>query len=321
MIGRRWPLVVATSSLVAIAAIAPSAQQFTFRSRVDAVSVTVSVMKGREPAAGLTAADFELTDNGVTQQIEAASLETVPIDVTLALTGANDQNRAGLIQGGLQLDRLRTLLRPADRLRRVNIGDRIQGALVPTDRAFYGAEGPKLRTIPGISLIDGVFYALAWPVAPDRRHVVILFTEATGRWSTLPAKRLPDLASRSDAVLHMALWASPNDTPGRTFADPTTPISQGLTELIGPAPPPGYQSDWRETYDAIDDAVRRTGGTVRPLTDSGKAFADILEDFRASYVLQYTPKGVSAPGWHDIKVKVKRAGSFTIRARRGYSGS
>jgi hypothetical protein len=33
-------------------------------------------------------------------------------------------------------------------------------------------------------------------------------------------------------------------------------------------------------------------------------------------VLQYTPQSMSAPGWHEIKVRVTRSGSFAIRAHR-----
>jgi len=320
MRSRRWLIVVlAALPVIALRMPAPAAQQATFRARADAVTVTVSAMKSHDPVAGLTAADFELTDNGVRQRIDVASLETVPIDVTLANSGGSAQNDKGIVQGGLQMDRVRALLHPADRLRRVSIGDVIRGKLVPADRAFYGAEGPKLQVIPGIALVDGVFYALAWPVEPERRHLVMLFTEGEGRWSTLPNDRLADLASRSDAVLHVALWASPNDSAARPQADPTTNLSQGLAELQGPAP--RVDRDWLDTYRALEDAVRRTGGTVRTLSDSFKAFTDILEDFRSSYVLQYTPQGVNAPGWHEIKVKVTRSGSFTIRARRGYSGS
>jgi hypothetical protein len=318
MIGRRWIVVLVALPVAAASMPAPVAQQATFRSRADAVTVTVSVMKGHDPAAGLSSSDFELTDNGVRQRIDVASLETVPIDVTLANSGGSSENEKGLVQGGLLMDRLRGLLRPTDRLRRVSIGDVVRGQLVPIDRAFYGSEGPKPHPIPGISLVDGVFYALAWPVDPDRRHLVMLFTEGKGRWSTLPTDRLADLASRSDAVLHMAVWASPNGT-ARPQADPATALSQGLAELQGQAPP--VDRDWLDTYRALEDAVRRTGGTVRPLSDSYKAFAEILDDFRNSYVLQYTPQGVSAPGWHEIKVKVTRSGSFAIRARRGYSGS
>jgi hypothetical protein len=63
---------------------AVAVQQLVFRAAVDMVSVPVSVSKGGSPVAGLTAADFELFDNGVRQQLDASSLETLPIDVTQA---------------------------------------------------------------------------------------------------------------------------------------------------------------------------------------------------------------------------------------------
>src|SRR3990172_8009075 len=113
MIGRRiLSIILAAAWLAGQSATRPLAQQATFRARVDVVSVTVSVMKGREPFAGLTAADFELTDSGVRQQVDAASLETVPIDVTVAITGGSARNERGLIAGVMEADRLRSLLRP-----------------------------------------------------------------------------------------------------------------------------------------------------------------------------------------------------------------
>jgi hypothetical protein len=54
-----------------------------------------------------------------------------------------------------------------------------------------------------------------------------------------------------------------------------------------------------------------------PLTD---ALASTIRDFRTSYVLQYTPRGVPLQGWHELLVEVKPPGSFTIRARKGYEG-
>ena len=52
-------------------------------------------------------------------------------------------------------------------------------------------------------------------------------------------------------------------------------------------------------------------------------FKQIFDDFRASYVLRYTPAGVSREGWHDLNVKVRApdTSKMTIRARRGYWGS
>lgn len=299
---------------------APFAQQAAFRTRVDAVTVTVSVMKGREPFAGLTAADFELADNGVKQRVDAASLEAVPLDVTVAVTGGSSRNEAGLIAGGIQADRLRSLLRADDRLRRVSIGDRVRGEIVSADRPFYSGDRPKPVPIPGVSLIDGVFYVLAWPVEADRRHLAIVFTEGSGRYSTLEPNRLPDLASRSDAVLHVAVWAAPSESTMRTDPGPPTAIGEGLKDLVGPPVSASQDAYWRETYNLLDQSARRTGGTVRRITDSVKAFQEILADFRSSYVLQYTPARVPSPGWHEIKVRLLRPGSFTIRARRGYQG-
>ena len=77
----------------AIAGLSPSilgratSQQGTqFRARTD-IRIGPGVGdEDRNPITGLTAADFELTDNGVRQVVEEVSLQTVGIDVTLVLT-------------------------------------------------------------------------------------------------------------------------------------------------------------------------------------------------------------------------------------------
>ena len=61
-----------------------------------------------------------------------------------------------------------------------------------------------------------------------------------------------------------------------------------------------------------------------PLFGTGdvvKTFSQALDDFRASYVLRYTPANVAREGWHDLKVEVPAAPRATLRARRGYTGS
>ena len=54
----------------------------------------------------------------------------------------------------------------------------------------------------------------------------------------------------------------------------------------------------------------------RPLPD---AFKRTIDEFRAGYVLWFTPAGVTGPGWHDLIVKVKGR-NYDIHARRGYFG-
>jgi len=48
-----------------------------------------------------------------------------------------------------------------------------------------------------------------------------------------------------------------------------------------------------------------------------RTFSKIVNDFRSRYVLTYTPRNVSATGWHRIEVRLtNRKGDVT--ARRGY---
>ena len=63
-----------------------------------------------------------------------------------------------------------------------------------------------------------------------------------------------------------------------------------------------------------------TGGFVAALAPGENltsTFRRVLEQFRASYVLYFTPTGVDGKGPHTLDVRVKRAGT-EVRARRGY---
>ena len=81
--GRGSFLVAALMTAAAIGAPVLDAAQAVFRARTDSVAISASVKRGNDPVAGLTARDFMLTDNGVPQAIEAVTIESVPLDVTL----------------------------------------------------------------------------------------------------------------------------------------------------------------------------------------------------------------------------------------------
>jgi hypothetical protein len=296
---------IATSGVVA-----PGQQTPVFKARTDVVTVTVSVKQGKNPVVGLTAADFSVRDNGVDQQVSDVLLDTLSIDVTLVLTGFRDTLREEHAEGLDAAAAIRAHIKPGDRLRVVMVNDTVRGGLVSAGYKVPSREVMR-QQIPGVSVVDGLFYALAWPVDPGRRHLVIAFTDGWDRWSTIQGERLPKLAAHSDAVMHLALWASPIGRADRT--------SFRLSD-------PGFAStsfqirEWEETFRAVTSAAERTGGTFRPAGSGTTALEQILEDFRTSYVLRYTPKGVEAPGWHDLDVKVREPGSYTIRARKGYEG-
>lgn len=292
--------------------------QQPFRARVDVVAVNVAVTRGRSPVVDLESADFELRDNGVRQSIDAVSLETVPIDVTIVMGGAV-VSRSGIeeevARGSLEGSRLRGLLEPSDRLRWLDV--RMEGV-----REVEVPRQPVTRGVGlarGLPTIDSIVYALSWPVDPDRRHLVIAFTDGFDRWSIITPDRLPALIDRSDAVLHAVLYKRP----------PSRPSAGGLRMQFGAGGevrvldahlPPNVLRDWRRSFEPLADAVRRSGGLLHAIERGVDPFEQVLDDFRSSYVLRYTPTGVEPGGWHEIDVEVTRSGRYSIRARRGYQG-
>jgi len=63
---------------------------------------------------------------------------------------------------------------------------------------------------------------------------------------------------------------------------------------------PGHDSRWGRNLNAVA-AVR-----------------DLIEEFRQSYVVQYTPRNVASGGWHDVVVRIKGFDPKGVRARAGY---
>ena len=275
---------------------AASDQQATFRTRTDVVSVNVSVKQGRQPVGNLTAGDFALTDNGVEQTVDALSLARVPIDLTLVMAGYESPSRDSLdayFRDLTSASNVRRSLLPQDRLRLVWVQTEIRGGLVGNEESLWANEAMDIEHYMSVSVVDGLFYAMAWPVEPDRRHLVVAFTDGFDRYSVLEMETLPRLAAHSDAVLHVVL--RPNSH------------SQEMLRI-----------EWETDHEIVSEAARRTGGTVRSARDASQDLAAIIDDYRTSYVLQYAPRGGPAPGWHGLRVRVKRPGRFDVRARRGY---
>jgi hypothetical protein len=264
----------------------------------------------------------------VRQTVDSASLDRVPIDVTVLLT-AFPAARAVDHEGNLVTAAVvRRLLLPEDRLRVVTIDAEVRGRVVIHDYSFIAdpmvktwnraraigangiAFGNDYRRIWGVALADGLFYALAWPVSPDRRHVVVAFSDGWDTASALEMETLPKLAAHSDAVLHFAFWRSPGEDSG----------PGGGINYLGDLHPV-LVSRWRTSFEIMDDVVGRTGGRLHRTSNADETLTEIIADFRSSYLLRYTPRGVPLAGWHELKVKVTKPGSFTIRARKGYEGS
>lgn len=283
-------LVAAAVSSVLLAA----PQQALFQGRVDLVPVYASVRAGGGLVRGLTSKDFALLDNDVPQAIDDLSSERVPIDVTLLVDTSSSVIRS-LDVFRDDVIRIAKLLQPDEQMRLVTFDSRVRqiaamqpaGGQLPVDAIRLGDD---------TSLNDGLLFALARARRPDRRHMVFVFTDGRDTASVLDSGGLLAIASRADALLHVALVRS-NDAPDAMV----------------------------ETHlRLLAEAAERTGGALYPPStrDSGlvPAFERAIESFRSSYVLYFSPTGVPREGWHTLKVTVQRAGEFDVRARQGYFG-
>ena len=295
--------VLAIVSMLITASLA--AQTPVFRASSVYVSVNVSVKRGNRVVPNLTARDFRLTDNGVAQQVEAVAIESVPIDVTLFLdTSASTAGRLEEMKDDVQ--GIIRLLRPADRFRLLTIGDAVDEpvAWVPAGTTLH----LPFNAIGGISLIqDALTIALLHRPDPDRRHLIVGMTDRRDCGSVVSSAQLLEIASRSEAILHLIEQEGGGDTPDTRVrgCSPTARID-------GP--------------ELITQAAERTGGerhtgsTFFRSRSILNAFRRIFDDFRQSYMLRYRPTGVDPAGWHAIEVEVPAVSDATIRARKGYFG-
>jgi VWFA-related protein len=299
-----------------VAAVPVCAQVPTFRSGTNAVMVDVSVRdRARRVVTRLGAADFQVFDNGVLQEVDSVSYGKLPIDVTVALDvsySVTGDLLARLRRGVVQL--MRDLARE-DRLKLVLFNMRVNRIVDFT--SDVAAVEHALQATPtggGTALLDAVSVALVSQSMPDRRQLVMFFTDGRDSSSITTPEALLGVAQRTRATLAFVM---PAVTP-RFFA-PAPAGGTGVTIFrstdnvrIAPRPLEGL----------FATLARETGGSILPVSataDLSSTFRRVLEDFRSAYVLYYVARGVDRAGYHAIEVKVKLQGA-TVLARRGYFG-
>ena len=287
---------------VAAGARTAEAQAPVFRAGADVVTVDVSVRRERRPVTGLKASDFELLDNGVPQAISDASYEKLPVDLTFLLDISASVTGPVLEELGRALQQVRGDLAKGDRLRLVtfNMGVRrlVDFAEAPArvDDVLASARGAGSSAI-----FDALAVALASGAEPGRRSLIVLFSDGQDSSSIIDADTLVALARRSTPTIAVILASSAPDRPASLLRS-NGPLS---TATVG-----GF----------AERLAGETGGvvaTARPGENLAGHFRRMLQEFRASYVLYFTPQRVDPAGAHTLEVRVRRP-EVEVRARKGY---
>jgi len=276
---------VSSVYLCVLVSIAVAAQPPAFTARVESVRIDALVTDSGRPVLGLQPADFDVSDNGVLQQVDLVSFEQIPLNVILALDMSDSvagerlaqlQDAGGAVLTGLTKDDQAALVTFSNV---VSLAAPLSGRLADVRRALDDAYG-----FGQTSLVDGVYAAMQVGEADAGRALLIVFSDGLDTSSWLTADAVLESARRGDAVAYSAA------------------IGEGASSSF------------------LRELSSLTGGTLYKIDstrDLRATFLRILEEFRHRYLISYTPRGVAQNGWHrlDVKLKNRRA---TIKARPGY---
>ena len=273
-----------------------------FRTGADVVTVDASVQRERRPVTGLTAADFELLDNGVRQDVTDVTYEKLPIDVTFVLDVSASVTGAALDELRRALRQVRTDLTAADRLRLLAFNMRVRRLVDFTQpSADVDLALGALRPGGSSAVFDALAVALASGDAPGRRRLIVLFSDGQDSSSISDADALLEVARRSTPTIATILASPLLERPASVLRSNASLASATIEELS-------------------DRLATETGGMVTSVKTGENLttkFRRMVQDFRSSYVLFFTPNGVERAGPHNLEVRVKRPG-VDVRARRGY---
>jgi VWFA-related protein len=280
----RTTLLGAGAALAALmsSSLQPLAQQASFSTRVDNVRVDVEVRRDERLVQGLTAADFDVLDNGVRQKVEIVAPSAFPVSVVLALDSSaslDQKERTHLVRAGT---RVIDGLKPGESAALVTFSDRI------TILSPFTPDAAKLRTLlaaPAASgdtaVFDAAHVAMLLGTSAPGRPIVILFSDGDDTASFLTEDAVVQTAQRTAAVVCVVMIGGED---------------QLLRQL-----------------------ATTTGGVFvkeKSLDRVAERFAELLEGFRNRYLLSFAPTGVDRAGWHTLAVRVKSGGE--VRARSGY---
>ncbi|MEX2272899.1 MAG: VWA domain-containing protein [Vicinamibacterales bacterium] len=276
-----------TAALTVMATHQVFAQRATFTSRLEAVRVDVSVTQRNRPVPGLTAADFEIFDNGVRQQVELVATDELPLDLVLALdmsgsvTGARFEHLRGASRAAL------AALTAGDKAGLITFSARVSLPAPLTSDLDRIRETRDLPDEQGTtSMIDAAYTALAHADAGSGRALAIVLSDGVDTSSWLTADSVVETAKRLDVVLFGISTGAPRRTPLEALAD----ASGG-------------------------DLIR-----IESTAQLSATLEQLIRAFRQRYLLSFVPQHVARGGWHKIEVRMKRRG-LNAKARLGYFGS
>jgi Ca-activated chloride channel family protein len=265
--------------------------------------VTVSRGSGA-PVLDLTAADFEILDDGEPQTVSTFARGDLALSAVLLLDGS----------ASMEGDRLRTAadgarafisrVLPQDEVSVMLFSDELlMRTPFSNDAATLLAPVSGVKARGGSAINDNLYVALKELEGRLGRKVVILLSDGVDIESTLGMEDVRWAARRSQALIY---WIRLQDeTRGRIERSSSWRDRRGHDEQLS----------------LLQTAVAESGGRVEVIPDVGQvgaALQRILRELREQYVLGFQPtKDRNDGSWHKLEIRV-RDGKGRARTRDGY---
>ena len=300
---RGWLPLVAAVIGAPLAMVVARAQQPSFRTGVDLVSLNVTVSEGQRYLTDLEQNDFNVYEDGVQQNITFFNKTNLPIALALLLdTSASMDTKLPTAQEAAIGFSKR--LRKQDLAEVIDFDNRVS-VLQAFTSSSQDLEQAIRRTSAGgsTSLYNAVYIALkdlkkAVAKSPDeiRRQAIIVLSDGEDTSSLLPFEEVLDLAKRSETAIY-SIGLRDNESGGtKLFKEAEFVLRQFSQETGGRAFFPNQVSDLTNVYGQIAD------------------------ELSSQYTVGYTSKNPKRDGaWRRVVVRVNRPNVAT-RTKLGYFG-
>ena len=255
-----------------------------FKAGAEAVRVDALVTDRGRPVLGLTAADFEVLDNGVLQVPRLLGHQEVPANLLLALdvsASVRGEHLAHLIDASRAM---LEALGPADTAGLLTFNSRLTLRVPPgSSPGLVRSALPALTGSGSTSLRDAANASMLRMTAVSGRPLLVIFSDGNDTVSRLSADEVLGTARQSGVLVYA--------------------VRTGV-----------------RTSKFLDALTKSTGGTVFDVekgTDLRGAFLKVLDEFKSRYLIGFVPSGPTVLGWHRLEVRVKGR-RFAVKARPGY---
>ena len=284
-----------------------TAQEFTFKSGVEMVPLTVTVTDGAgKYVSGLSERDFAVFEDGVPQPVSFFASGSVPVDVAFVIdTSSSMSADLPLVQQAAK--GMVSALREGDRGAVVSVNSVIDmPQRFTADHAGVAAAIDRLRTSGATALYDGVYIALKEFAREQRGHtdvrrqVLVLLSDGVDTVSHVSADEVTELAKRVGVNVYVIAAKGPTPAP-----------------LIASRDPKSQRAAFTMRSLAQDAGGRIFFPTIAG--DLPAIYQAIAQELACQYDLGYVPAQSNGDGgFRRVAVRVLPPTSAVARTRSGY---